>query len=306
MVMLCPACEGSTPFALVEKVGRYEVYLCPECEVEFSHPMQGAGRQYYETSALYNGLREGAFLQAAGNHETFLRKGLLGGTLLDIGCASGAFLQAAEQAGYRVSGIDFDCSSIEQARRRGLNDVHALSLEAFAQSRPSARYDVVTFFEVLEHVERPRLLLETVKQVLRPGGVIALSAPNRDRFFYKTRLDLEMDCPPVHLTRWTSGALRRFLESQGFEIEELSVSPLRSSDVAFILQSKIVFGVAKRIQDTGKSQDSSVMVHSASIMMRLKETAMKGAAAALMPWIFLRGGQGNGLFCLARLGNRHV
>ena len=311
----CPVCSAAAAMRLIETIQDYSVFRCPNCDVEFSDPMKGAGHKFYETSPLYNEVRQVGFHIISYCQEQFLNRGKLGENLLEIGCATGTFLNGARKIGYQVSGIDFDRNSIQLARQLyGLEDVHALSVEEHIQACSKQKYDVVAFFEVLEHVEVPQTLLALVKKVLNPGGQIALSTPNRDRKFRKTRLDhlnvnqppYYVDCPPIHLTRWTANSLKAFLEQQGFEIIELRPTPITWREIAFRLKSNGGFGLLQRMQAASPLQKSGLtakpaMTRLTSILMRIKENAMKVAAIAMMPWIRLSQAQGIELYCIARL-----
>jgi len=142
------------------------------------------------------------------------------GRLLDIGCADGAFLEAARAAGFEPWGIDFDRRSVRYAReKRGLERIEASSLEDFVERIRSQGilFDAVTMFEVLEHQADPRGFLSLATGLLKPGGVLAGSVPNRRRFHMKGSLMERWwhDLPPHHFTRWDPAVMERFLTSQG-------------------------------------------------------------------------------------------
>ncbi len=100
-----------------------------------------------------------------------------GGTLLDVGCAFGRFLERA-QAHYRCAGMDISPFALEQARR-WLPQIPLTEgrIEAF---RPGARYDVVTCFDVLEHVPDLDLALARLRDLLVPSGILAIAVPVYD------------------------------------------------------------------------------------------------------------------------------
>lgn len=100
-----------------------------------------------------------------------------GRDVLDIGCAVGDFLATMRERGWRVSGVEPDGGAAAYARERhGINvftgylDDAPFALESF---------DAVTMWEVLEHTPRPVETLRRVYDLLRPGGAIVLSVPNR-------------------------------------------------------------------------------------------------------------------------------
>lgn len=131
---------------------------------------------------MYRG-RDEKLLPLEPGHKYFLKDALAprGGELLDIGCGTGNFLAAARDAGYRVTGIELDRKAASFAKERlGLQRVLPLTIADFVQQTANETFDVVTFFEVLEHQAEPAEFLRGVKACLKPRGTIALSVPNRE------------------------------------------------------------------------------------------------------------------------------
>ena len=111
-------------------------------------------------------------------------KKLAGANYLDIGCAYGGFLVAFAEQGARVTGIDIDPGLLALARHN-LADRQvdaplllgdATNLVALSEFRASV--DVATCNDVIEHVVDPRALVETIAQLLAPGGLCYLEIPN--------------------------------------------------------------------------------------------------------------------------------
>ncbi|HEV8339456.1 MAG TPA: class I SAM-dependent methyltransferase [bacterium] len=100
-----------------------------------------------------------------------------GGALLDVGCAFGRFLEQA-RAHYRCEGMDISAYALEAARRR-LPDI-PLTQGRIEDFRPGGRYDVVTCFDVLEHVPDLDLALGRLANLLAPSGVLAIAVPVYD------------------------------------------------------------------------------------------------------------------------------
>jgi SAM-dependent methyltransferase len=95
-----------------------------------------------------------------------------------------------------------------------------MSLEEFYEyaKEKNLKFDVITFFEVLEHQDKPREFLKMVKGLLREGGYIAGSVPNRERLF----VDIDWkyfhgDHPPHHFLRFSKSSLEKALNLAGFK-----------------------------------------------------------------------------------------
>jgi len=143
------------------------------------------------------------------------------GSLLDVGCGDGAFLIEAQKHGFEVWGIDFDRKSVETAKRHlSVDTIYAMSLEEFHKfaKEKGLKFDVITFFEVLEHQDKLMEFLRMVRELLKEGGYIAGSVPNRERLFNK--IDWKYfywDYLPHHFLRFSEKALKTTLEIVGFK-----------------------------------------------------------------------------------------
>lgn len=101
----------------------------------------------------------------------------LDGRLLDVGCSYGAFLELATERGWEPFGVELSEKACSYARReRGLEVFHG-TLEAAAL--PGGGFDVVTLWDVIEHLERPRDTIREIHRLLAPGGVAVLFTINQ-------------------------------------------------------------------------------------------------------------------------------
>lgn len=144
------------------------------------------------------------------------------GRLLDIGCGDGLLMKTAQKSGMEAWGIDFDSKSVAAAKQNySLDHCFSMSLEEFREYSNShqIKFDVITFFEVLEHQDDPRGFMEIVSSLLSKDGHIAGSVPNRNRFLatYSNRAFGAGDNPPHHFTRWSVPVLKSFLQSLQFQ-----------------------------------------------------------------------------------------
>jgi len=315
----CPACRKVSTKAPLESLHKSSLYACAECDLHFWHPAAMPGASWYETA--YQG-RDQTAMPLEPGHRYFLSdpKAPKGGRLLDIGCGVGNFLAAASGAGFDVTGIEVNRNAARFAQEHyGLKNISSQSPEEFLAARPLEKFDVVTFFEVLEHQENPQGFLEIAMDCLAPQGLIALSVPNRNRW---QKAPDPLDYPPNHLTRWSPRALRNFLERNGFEILSLREEPLHVLRAAQVLSTGLRTGLASRVagerppmladlaeMNPAEMKETMVRLESsgghrlAARLARWKNFLLMPAAISLLPYLRLRGYVGLYLYCLARMND---
>ena len=153
------------------------------------------------------------------------------GLIVDLGSGRGEWLELLKEAGIAARGVEKNRVSIEQCRARGL-DVVDDDVFAHLRSMAEASAAAITGFHIIEHVSIDELvtLLDEVKRVLRPGGVVIFETPNPDNvlvgsnFFY---LD------PTHHHPLPSELMQFLIESRGFQrVEVVNLHPWDSGRVA--------------------------------------------------------------------------
>lgn len=271
--------------------------------------------QWYEQ--MYGG-RDKKLLPLEPGHKYFLADSLAppGGSLLDIGCGTGNFLAAAGNAGYQVTGTELDRNAAVFAKERlGLQRVLPLTISEFAGQCEGEKFDVVTFFEVLEHQAEPAEFLQKVKACLKTQGTIAMSVPNRERWL--TGPDV-LDYPPNHFLRWNAAALKLFLAAQGFDILSMREQPASVGYTAQMINIALRTGMTQPIaaeapasfremMQMGPEQATAVPAGSPTMRQRalqalaqIKFAACFPLAVAAFPYVRMRGYKGTYLYCLAR------
>jgi SAM-dependent methyltransferase len=147
-----------------------------------------------------------------------------GGAILDIGCSSGGFLGTMRNGDWKLHGIEITAATADKAKS-------ATGAEVFVGDAVDApfgleSFDVVTCFDVLEHVYEPRKFLAKVLDWLKPSGIFYAILPNIDsweaRAFRSYWYGLEL---PRHLYHFSPRSLRRLMASLGFEEVRLGTPP---------------------------------------------------------------------------------
>lgn len=184
-------CDLAGPFPLLFENGGYRLVRCAGCGLVFQDPQPDAAvlaESYYHdpafAKALLGPLRS-TTLERAREKLPLLRRagvGLTGSRVLDVGCSSGAFVELAGSEGAHVTGVEVGEPAAAGARARGL-DVRTGTLEQVLPELSGERFDLITFWDVLEHLRDPRHELALAARLLARGGTVAATFPNIEGLF---------------------------------------------------------------------------------------------------------------------------
>jgi 2-polyprenyl-3-methyl-5-hydroxy-6-metoxy-1,4-benzoquinol methylase len=144
------------------------------------------------------------------------------GRLLDVGCALGFFLEEARRRGWAVEGIDISAHAIQYAQDR-------LGLPAQVGTLGDARlakdsFDVITLWDVIEHLPNPVAELGVCRDLLRPGGLLVLSTPDLESWVAKITGPRWMGfkLADEHIYYFSRKTITLALEKAGFEMVEIT------------------------------------------------------------------------------------
>lgn len=220
----CPICQ-SPDIVLFKKnisIG-HDLMMCNSCNVSFSNPFKEPSAEFYTNAEdAASEYRHEKIRSLPTSHPAYNCEQLNNGSglkLLDLGCGNGEFIDFATKIGFSCYGLDIDKKSIEKAKLRNINAhfengfINDISrFEDYPQ-----KYDVITMFEVFEHIDNPLEMIEKIKNLLNEGGYFIGSLPNIERFFM-WQFNMDFERPPYHLTYWTIRSWKNFLESKQFEL----------------------------------------------------------------------------------------
>ncbi len=180
----CPVCGGSTCAPHWQK-GGLRLVRCGGCGMLYANPVpaemasgefyDAAGTDYYLSPAKLKS--DYADVRFARELRLF-RKYCTHGAVLDVGCSSGAFLSQLRKrwpGDYEILGTDVSGPPLDYAESRGVPVVRGSFLE---QDFGGRRFDIITFWAVLEHLAEPKRFLEKAHAILKLGGLCFVLVPN--------------------------------------------------------------------------------------------------------------------------------
>lgn len=259
----CPLC-GSLAHIPVEAFARFSVLRCSACTLEFSDPLEYDQKDYdlaYREPASSEfvvpslkwlaesgpGLKEARWMLFSAQIEVlqWLKSHMPQAGILDIGCGSGWFLARAKQLGFQVAGVEIGSAPVALLQQKGFRVVCG-SLESVP---PDWQPDVVTLFEVLEHLPDPAGFIRQIRARF-PGSTFMLSVPSPRRWTKAgSHRDLS-DYPPNHLTRWNVESLRRALANAGYRQVQVKYSRPRAIETASVSIKTTLKGWWNLLPDT--------------------------------------------------------
>jgi 2-polyprenyl-3-methyl-5-hydroxy-6-metoxy-1,4-benzoquinol methylase len=249
--MRCVTCGSSAIGGyLLSDVG--EVLRCTSCKAVFLAPeqQQSAAESLY--SEGYFTEREGYFVHdgvvdGSGRespHVADFRAGLSlieaqaprSRSLLDVGCATGSFLSLAQANGWQCRGVEVSAFAAARARERTGCEVFCGRLEDAPFG--SGAFDVITMWDLLEHLPEPLQGLETARRLLKPSGLLLVNTPNENsllrqvaRFLYRgsggfITTPVNRLYHRYHLHYFAAETLGVLFRRAGFELVEMSTKQI--------------------------------------------------------------------------------
>jgi len=229
----CDLCGGDDP-ALWLKKGGFHYVRCLRCGLVYVTPrlrdhllqqdkfyqVVTGGNLEAAAERGRNPRRMRSLTQAARSYLPYRRNGIL----LDVGCGFGAFLDAAKSVGWRVCGVEVAFAPASIAARH--HDVF-YGLLSDAPYGPNS-FDVIRLNNVIEHVPSPRSLLQDIRRLLRPGGLLFISTPNVTSFTAALQgMGWRYVQGENHIYLFGLRTIGRLLEIAGFKVVSLSTPGIR-------------------------------------------------------------------------------
>jgi SAM-dependent methyltransferase len=209
----CPVCDGDAFEHLFDKGGEAFV-RCRGCTLALINPRptMPALRGHYDAaySAGYTRKAAKKLVRSRRRVRRIQRELVRGGRWLDVGCSAGFVVKAAEECGFEGWGVDIEPHAIDYGRTAlGLTRLACGVLED--QRYPDGHFDVISAYDVIEHVPDLNAFLRELVRVLAPAGVIDIGTPDIGHWRVPRRLERWREFKPgehlYYFDRRTLGAL---------------------------------------------------------------------------------------------------
>lgn len=144
------------------------------------------------------------------------------GTLLDIGCGTGDFLKIMKQSGWNINGVEVNAG----ARKLAQTNTGSIILDQTEFFESEQKYDVITLWHSLEHLNTLTRFLEKISVSLNANGVVMIAVPNYKSFdaeYYKQ--DWAAYDVPRHLYHFSFESMVKLMEKLGFGLIEYKQLP---------------------------------------------------------------------------------
>jgi 2-polyprenyl-3-methyl-5-hydroxy-6-metoxy-1,4-benzoquinol methylase len=230
---VCPVCASSKRTLEITLVEGLRIYQCSNCTLAYVDPFPVNSSDIYEKTYFdkslvsYDQMRSYRIQRFGVERINLIKKFIPSGKLLDIGCGVGWFLEAAKSEGFEIYGQEISSELADYTSE-------SLGIKVFTEeiSNIKQKFDVITMFDLIEHVMDPKKLILESKALLNPGGIIVAFTPNFDSLGIQLlRETSSLICPPAHLTYFTKKSVEKLAMDSGLELVHLETKGMDIGDI---------------------------------------------------------------------------
>ena len=200
-----------------------QLYQCNDTGYRFYHPdcIWGDGRFYEDLQ------KNNSWYYAKDRWEH--RKGIelinQDDIVLEIGCGDGVFLEIMKKKGvHDTEAIELNESAVTQLQKAGYN-IHNETIEKFAPKHKE-QYDVVCFFQVLEHIHDIKSFLDGALLTLKKGGRMIIAVPHNNPYLLRYDVNHTLNLPPHHAGLWNQEAFENLQKFFNISLTHLAIMPV--------------------------------------------------------------------------------
>lgn len=258
----CPICNSSKfePFKECKDYTvsneTFQIVKCNNCEFKFTNPRPAASEigKYYESEDYisHSNSKKGLFNMAYQTIRNITLKNkvkliesfeMQWKKLLDIGCGTGEFLNAAKLSGWAVEGLEPG----DSARNYGISNYNLKVNELdYLNKLTEDSFDVITMWHVLEHVPNLHDTIQHLNRVLKPNGTIVIAVPNCEAFEeQKYNAFWAAYDVPRHLNHFTVKTLTNLFEINNLKVIDKKTMPFDPFYISMLSEKYAGGGIVK-------------------------------------------------------------
>lgn len=280
----CPLCGSTLNDKLFDcpdkRWGDYAVFYCHHCKTGITNPfpdedilnnIYSTGSYRSKDGGRFVAPIEGLVTLSSGLKRKSVMRFTERGSLLDIGCGRGLFLNMMKKAGFEVKGVEFNKETASYTKSVYGIDVVYGPPKSWGFNEGS--FDVITLFHVLEHLPSPVQTLSSVSGLLKKGGLLIISVPNFDSLQARTGRGLwfHLDVP-CHLFHFKEEGIKELLANKGFRVVMVKRLDIEQSLFGWIqtllnlcgIRHNLLYGILKsseiRIKETKEMVLSDILL----------------------------------------------
>ncbi len=221
---ICSICKQHSISLLYVK-DDYSIFRCNSCNVQLRLPqpsheeLKKIYANYYHPWKIENEVAETVKISKTKTFEIRLQeiqKHIRRGKILDVGCAAGYFLESAKNAGFEPYGVELSESFFKETHLKFGDSIYRGTIENIPCK--DNFFDVITMFDLLEHVKDPVSTLRRCRKILMPNGVIAAVLPNTSSLTAKLMRKNWMQYKKEHLFYFSPKNISALLKQESFDI----------------------------------------------------------------------------------------
>ena len=151
--------------------------------------------------------------------------------MLDVGCSSGALLRVAQECHFEPHGVEPATEAAKTAKQLGFDVFPGYIQDA---PFPDQHFDIITLFEVIEHLIEPSAVLNEVYRLLKPGGVFLIGTGNARSWTVQIRRErweyFDIRSHGGHISFFNPESLTKLGESCGFHVQKITTRRVNFSE----------------------------------------------------------------------------
>jgi 2-polyprenyl-3-methyl-5-hydroxy-6-metoxy-1,4-benzoquinol methylase len=221
----CPVCGSAQRLQEFSKYG-IGIFQCLDCTLRYSGKIPNLTEDIYSNAAYLPAAQKSYMENVSYRKERFGKErlelirihmgDLKGKKILDVGCGTGWFLETAKEQGMEIFGQELGKELREWTENRIGTDIFSCGIE---EIDPDFCFDVITMFDVLEHVPDPLQLVRHSKRLLDEDGILLIFTPNFDSLsIYVMKEHSNLIAPAEHLTYFTKKSVEVLAQKTDMKI----------------------------------------------------------------------------------------